>query len=97
MSGKNPSCKTPFQHLHTIEFGLQITSQDAKSQVVSVLCRFCTSFKQTEKEGAKRQRTDNTEYYSAPFRKENYDKHNCTQHSVEWEQYKKGSDRKSVV
>ena len=74
MSGKNPSCKTPFQHLHTVEFGLQITGQDAKSQVVSVLCSFCTSFKQTEKEGAKRQRTVNTKYYSAPFCKENYDK-----------------------
>jgi hypothetical protein len=28
-------------------------------------------------------------YHSAPFCKENYDKHNCTQHSIEWEQYKK--------
>ena len=96
MSGKTPSCKTPFQHLHTIEFGLQITSQDAKSQVVSVLCRFCTSFKQTEKEGTKCQHTDETKCYSAPFCKENYYKHNCTQHSVEWEQYKKGSKEEKI-
>ena len=89
MFGKNPSCKTPFQHLHTVEFGLQITGQDAKSQVVSVLCRFWTSFKKTEKEGAKCQRTDNTKYYSTPFHKENHDKNNCTQHSIEWEQFKK--------
>ena len=67
MSSKTPSHKTPFQHLHTLEFGLQIASQDTKSQVVSVLCRFCTSFKQTKKEGAKRQHTNNTKYYCAPF------------------------------
>ena len=80
MSGKTPSCKTPFQHLHTIEFGLQITGRDAKSQVVSVLCRFCTSFKQTEKEGAKRQCTDNTKYNSAPICKETLT--NTTVHST---------------
>ncbi len=32
---------------------------------------------------------ENTKYYSAPFRKENYEKHNSNQHPVEWEKYKK--------
>ena len=96
MSSKIPSRKTPFQHLHTLEFGLQIASRDTKSQVVSVLCHFCTSFKQTKKEGAKRQHTNNTKYYCAPFHKENYDKHNSMQHSVEWEQYKKASKEEKI-
>ena len=96
MSSKTPSRKTPFQHLHTLEFGLQIPSQDTKSQVVSVLYCFCTSFKQTEKEGAKHQHTNNTKYYCAPFCKENYDKHNSMQHSVEWEQYKKVSKEEKI-
>ena len=96
MSSKTPSHKMPFQHLHTLEFALQIASRDTKSQVVSVLCRFCTSFKQTEKEGVKRQRTNNTKYYCAPFCKENYDKHNSMQHSVEWEQYKKASKEQKI-
>ena len=96
MSSKSPSHIVPFQHLLALEFGLQITGRDAKSQVMSVLCRFCTSFKQSEKEGAKRQCTDNTKYHSAPFCKENYNKHNCTQHSVEWEQYKKASKEEKI-
>ena len=44
----------------------------------------------------KHQCTRNTKYYSAPFCKEDYNKHNCTQHSIEWEQYKKASKEEMI-
>jgi hypothetical protein len=82
--------KTPFQLPHALEFGLLITGRDTKSLVTSVMCRFCACFKRAEQPGAKHQRTKNTKY-SAPFRKENYEKHNSNQHPLEWEKYKKAS------
>jgi hypothetical protein len=58
------------------------------------MCRFYACFKREEQPGAKRQRTENTKYYSAPFRKENYEKHNSSQHPVEWEKYKQLARKK---
>jgi hypothetical protein len=49
-----------------------------------------------EQPGAKCQRTKNTKYYSAPFHKENYEKHNSSQHPVEWEKYKKTSKEEKM-
>jgi hypothetical protein len=60
------------------------------------MCRFCACFKREEQPGAKRQRTENTKYYSTPFRKENYEKHNSNQHLVEWEKYKKASKEEKM-
>ncbi len=39
---------------------------------------------------------ENTKYYSAPFRKENYEKHNSNQHLVEWEKYKKANKEQKM-
>ncbi len=39
---------------------------------------------------------ENTKYYLAPFRKENYEKHNKSQHPVEWEKYKKASKEEKM-
>jgi hypothetical protein len=64
--------KTPFQLPHALEFGLLITGRDTKSFITSVICHFYACFKRAEQPGAKRQRTENTKYYSTPFRKENY-------------------------
>jgi hypothetical protein len=85
------SRKTPFQLPPALEFGLLITDCDTKSLVTSVMCRFCACFKHVEQLGAKCQRMENTKYYSAPFCKENYEKHNSNQHPVEWGKYKKAS------
>ncbi|CAM6076114.1 unnamed protein product [Sphagnum tenellum] len=90
------SHKTPFQLPHALEFGLLISGRDTKSLVTSVMCRFCACFKCAEQPGAKRQRTENTKYYSTPFRKENYEKHNSNQHPVEWEKYKKASKEEKM-
>jgi hypothetical protein len=90
------SCKTPFQLPHTLEFGLLITSCDTKSLVTSVMCHFCVCFKRVKQPGAKHQQTENTKYYSAPFYKENYEKHNSSQHPVEWEKYKKASKEEKM-
>jgi hypothetical protein len=79
------SRKTPFQLPHALEFGLLITGHDTKSLVTLVMCRFCACFKHVKQLRAKCQRTENTKYYSAIFRKENYEKHNNDQHLVEWE------------
>jgi len=59
------------------------------------MCHFCVCFKHVEQLGTKRQRTENTKYYLAPFRKENYEKHNNNQHPLEWEKYKKTSKEKN--
>jgi hypothetical protein len=88
------SRKTPFHLPHAIEFGLLITGCDTKSLVISVMCRFCACFKHAKQPRAKRQRTENTKYYSAPFHKENYEKHNNNQHLVEWEKFKKLARKK---
>jgi hypothetical protein len=53
-------------------------------------------FKRAEQPRAKRQRTENTKYYSAPFHKENYEKYNSSQHHVEWEKYKKASKEEKM-
>jgi hypothetical protein len=90
------SRKTPFQLPHALELGLLISGRDTKSLVTSVMCRFCACFKRVEQPGAKRQRTENTKYYSTPFRKENYEKHNSNQHPVEWEKYKKVSKEEKM-
>jgi hypothetical protein len=60
------------------------------------MCRFYVCFKRAKQPRAKRQRTKNTKYYSAPFRKENYEKHNSSQHPVEWEKYKNASKEKKM-
>jgi hypothetical protein len=60
------------------------------------MCHFCACFKRAEQPGAKRQWTENTKYYSAPFCKENYEKHNSSRHLVEWEKYKKASKKKKM-
>jgi hypothetical protein len=83
--------KTPFQLPHALEFDLLITGHDTKSLVTLLLCCLCVCFKRAEQPGAKHQRMENTKYYSTPFRKENYEKHNSNQHLVEWEKYKKAS------
>jgi hypothetical protein len=83
--------KTPFQLPHDLEFGLLITSRDRKSLVILALCHFCACFKRAKQLGAKCQRTKNTKYYSAPFRKENYENQNSNQHLIEWEKYKKAN------
>ncbi|CAM6007485.1 unnamed protein product [Sphagnum balticum] len=90
------SRKTPLQLPHTLEFGLLITGRDTKSLVISLMCRFCACFKHAEQPRAKRQRTKNTKYYSAPFHKENYEKHSSSQHPVEWEKYKKASKEEKM-
>jgi hypothetical protein len=90
------SRKTPFQLPHALEFGLLISGRDTKSLVTSMMCRFCACFKRAEQPGAKCQRTENTKYYSTPFRKENYEKHNSNQHLVEWEKYKKASKEEKM-
>jgi hypothetical protein len=38
----------------------------------------------------------NTEYYLAPSCKENYEKHNSSQHLVEWEKYKKATKEEKM-
>ncbi|KAH8941177.1 hypothetical protein BDL97_14G024200 [Sphagnum fallax] len=90
------SHKTPFQLPHALEFGLLISGRDTKSLVTSMMCRFCACFKRAEQPWAKRQWTENTKYYSTPFRKENYEKHNSNQHPVEWEKYKKASKEEKM-
>jgi uncharacterized metal-binding protein len=60
------------------------------------MCHFCACFKCAEQPGAKCQQTENTKYYSAPFQKENYEKHNSSQHHVEWEKYKKASKEEKI-
>jgi hypothetical protein len=90
------SRKTPFQLPHALEFGLLITSRDTKSLVTLVMCHFCACFKRIEQPGAKRQQTENTKYYSTLFHKENYEKHNSSQHPVEWEKYKKASKEEKM-
>ncbi len=73
-----------------------IIDHDTKSLVISVMCRFCVCFKGAEQPGAKCQQTENTKYYSAPFRKGFYEKHNSSQHPVEWEKYKKASKEEKM-
>jgi hypothetical protein len=90
------SRKTPFQLPHALEFGLLITGRDTKSLVTSVMCHLCACFKRAEQPRAKLTQTKNTKYYSAPFRKENYEKHNSNQHPVEWEKYKKASKEEKM-
>jgi hypothetical protein len=58
------------------------------------MCHFYACFKRAKQLGAKCQWTKNTKYYSAPFRKENYEKHNSNQHPIEWEKYQKASKEK---
>jgi hypothetical protein len=53
-------------------------------------------FKRVEQPRAKRQRTKNTKYYSAPFCKENHEKHKSSQHPVEWEKYEKASKEEKM-
>jgi len=60
------------------------------------MCHFCVCFKRVKQPGAKRQWTENTKYYSAPFCKENYEKHNSSQHPIEWEKYKKTSKEEKM-
>ncbi len=60
------------------------------------MCHFCVCFKRVKQPGAKHQQTENTKYYSAPFYKENYEKHNSSQHPVEWEKYKKASKEEKM-
>jgi hypothetical protein len=90
------SRKTPFQLPHALEFSFLITGHETKSLVTSVMCRFCVCFKRAKQPGAKHERTKNTKYYLAPFRKENYEKHNKSQHPVEWEKYKKASKEEKM-
>jgi len=90
------SRKTPFQLPHALEFGLLIISHDTKSLVILVMCCFYVCFKRIEQPRAKRQRMENTKYYSAPFCKENHEKHKSSQHPIEWEKYEKASKEEKM-
>jgi len=81
------SHKTPSQLPHALEFGLLIIGGDTKSLVTSAMCHFCACFKCAKQPGAKRQQTNNTKYYLAPF---------CKEHPVEWEKYKKISKEEKM-
>jgi hypothetical protein len=90
------SHKTPFQLPHALEFGLIITGRDTKSLVTLAMCHLCACFKCAKQPGAKRQQTNNTKYYLAPFCKEHCEKQNSNQHHVEWEKYKKVSKEEKM-
>ncbi len=73
-----PSCTTPFQQKHLLEFGLEITQLEHNSVVICVVCLFCKQLGRsgaTEDDGRERNRTSNTKYWNPPFRKENFAGH----------------------
>ena len=78
-----PSRTSPFKMEHLLMFGLEITKTGADSRVHghkpsvvrAVLCLFCMHLGRDAVElddGSKRQRTQNTHYFTAAFRKENF-------------------------
>ena len=79
---------TPFKEEHALEYGLEIASRSAsKKEVDSVRCKFCIWF---GKEGSvperKRKITENTKYFTKPFRVDNYKSHLKT-HKLKWAEY----------
>uniref|UniRef100_M4C335 Uncharacterized protein n=1 Tax=Hyaloperonospora arabidopsidis (strain Emoy2) TaxID=559515 RepID=M4C335_HYAAE len=91
---------------HLLMFGLEITKTGADSRVHghkpsvvrAVLCLFCMHLGRDAVElddGSKRQRTQNTNYFTAAFRKENFTLLVKLQHPADFEMYSSlGSEEK---
>jgi len=86
-----PSCTTPFQQKHLLEFGLEITQLEHNSVVICLVCLFCKRLGRsgaTKDDGRERNRTSNTKYWNPPFHKENFAGHLTSQHPDDFAEYK---------
>jgi hypothetical protein len=79
---------SPFQEKHAVQYGLEISTRDPETKVVtSVMCRFCRFFGREEKVGQKRKPTSDTKSFMVPFRPALYIQHLEGHHFSKWEEY----------
>ena len=93
-----PSRTSPFKMEQLPMFGLEITQTGKDSRVhghkqsvvTAVWCLFCMHLGRDAvelDEGSKRQRTQNTKYFTVTFRKKNFILHVKLQHPADFEKY----------
>ena len=87
------SLQTPFQPIHTFDFGLKILERDSNTKkVVACNCKFCVHYGREVKVGTKRRKTTNILYFKKPFQVDNYQSHMELQHPAQWNEYSKLSN-----
>jgi hypothetical protein len=87
-----------FRDEHCRTYGLKVTSRLASSgHVDSVQCRFCVVFGREAKEAAKRRTTENSKFFTHPFRSDNYVAHLKSTHAARWKKYSKLSDNEKAA
>ena len=70
--------KTPFQHSHAMQYGLQVTKRDPRTNaVLAILCCFCLKFGSKAMPGAKQKCMNNVQMFKTPFRTDVYKKHHA--------------------
>jgi len=85
---------TLFQKNHIIEYGVKVCHRDVSGTINGVQCMFCIHIGKDERvinagaPQAKRQRTTNTMIWSV-FRPALYRSHHESQHTSDWNEYKK--------
>ena len=80
-----------FQDAWCLRYGIKISSRYPQSGVViSAKCLFCERFGKDvdeEESNRKRKRTCNVQYFKAPWRSDNIQKHMKEQHNVKYTEY----------
>jgi hypothetical protein len=79
-----------FKEQWLVKFGLEVSTRDfGTSKVTSVLCLFCKQWErddgETDADGGMRKRKGTIQYFSSPWRSENFTNHLGKQHKVKWE------------